>query len=113
MAEGESDEASRALAALRDAALRQDGIDCLGPEIRRAASTGASWHHIAAAIGIERTAAWEQVRRSVNSAIEQNARSDGVLADAQAMQIAVAETKAVRAERARRGHAADAGRVQR
>ena len=109
MAEGESDEASRALAALRDAAPRQDGIDCLGPEIRRAASTGASWHRIAAAIGLERTAAWERVRQSVNSAVIQNVRSDGVLTDAQAMELAVAETKAVRAERARRDHTADVG----
>ena len=101
MTEGVSDEASHALAALRGAALRQDSIDCLGPEIRRAASTGASWHHIAAAIGVERTAAWEQVRQGVSSAIEQNACTDGALADPQAMQIAVAETKAVRAERAR------------
>ena len=99
---GERNEVAQALAALQDSASRQAEISCLGPEIRRAASAGASWHQIAEAIGTDRTAAWEQLRRDVGSAIEQNALSSEALSEAEAMEIAVAETKAVRAERAER-----------
>ena len=96
----ERDEIAEALANLRDSAVHQTEISCLGLEIRSAASAGASWHQIVEAIGIDRTDAWEQLRQDVGSAIEQNALSSEALSEAEAMEIAVAEVKAVRAERA-------------
>ena len=98
----ERDEIAPALDALRDSAVLQTEISCLGPEIRRAASAGASWHQIVEAIDIDRTDAWEQLRQDVGSAIEQAARSSGALSEAEAMEIAVAEVKVVRAKRAPR-----------
>lgn len=98
----ERDEIAQALDALRGSAAHQTEISCLGSEIRRAASAGASWHQIVEAIGVDRTEAWEQLRQDVGSAIERNALSSEALSEAEAMEIAVAEVKAVRAERAQR-----------
>lgn len=96
----ERDEITQALDALRDSAVHQTEISCLGPEIRRAASAGASWHQIVEAIGIDRTEAWEQLSQDVGSLMEQNALSSEALSEAEAMEMAVAEVQAVRAERA-------------
>lgn len=96
----ERDEIAPALDALRDSAVHQAEFSSLGPEIRRAASAGASWHQIVKAIGIDRTQAWEQLCQDVGSAVARNALSSGALSEAEAMEIAVAEVKAVRAERA-------------
>ena len=95
----ERDEITQALAALRDSASRQTEISCLGPEIRLAASAGASWYQIAKAIGSDRPEAWERLGQDVRSVMLRNASSAGALSEAEAMELAVAETKAVRAER--------------
>lgn len=106
----ERDEIAQALGALRDSAVLQTEISCLEPEIRSAASAGASWRQIVEAIGIERTQAWEQLCQDVCSAVARNALSSGALSEAEAMEIAVAEVKAVRAERAPACNVQETGR---
>ena len=95
------DEITQALADLRDSMSHRAEISCLGPEIERAVAAGASWDQVVTAIGREQDEAWEQLRHDVRSAILRNASSSDALPEAQAMELAVAETKAVRKEHAR------------
>jgi len=101
--ESRRDECIEALDALREAASQDDvRISSLHEEVDRAVAAGASWNQVAKAIGIEREEAWEQLRQDVSAAMRRNAARNADLSEADAMELAVAETKAVRAERAQR-----------
>lgn len=101
--ESRRDECIEALDALRKAASQDDvRISSLHEEVDRAVAAGASWNQVAKAIGVEREDAWEQLRQDVSAAMRRNAARNADLSEAEAMELAVAETKAVRAERAQR-----------
>lgn len=91
-----------ALDALRESASHDDArISSFDEEVERAVAAGASWDAIVAAIGTERVGAWEQLGQDVCAAMLRNASSADAPSEAEAMELAIAETKAVRKEHAR------------
>lgn len=92
------------LGALRALTSGQAELDELRrATVRRARDDGASWEQVAQALGVSRQSAWEAFTRPVLDAVTKNAtaNTESGLSEADAMALAVSETREVR--RRRRG----------
>ena len=91
------------LGALRALTSGQAELDELRRDtVRRARDGGASWEQIAQALGLSRQSAWEAFTRPVRDAVAANAtaNTEGGLSEADALALAVAETREARRRRA-------------
>jgi len=88
------------VAALSRISSLKSEVDSLEHQsVARAREAGVSWQEIADALGVSRQAAWERFTRSAREAMAATAQANADLSDDEAMQIAVAEVKAVRGRR--------------
>ena len=94
------DRAAAALVRLRESCrLRDLRSEWPEEQVRRAVAAGASLEQAAAALGLDEAEAWERLTRSLRAALRRNAIVNADLSDAEALELAVAETKAARQER--------------
>jgi hypothetical protein len=89
------------LNALRELAEGEAELDRLRRvAVRRARAAGVTWDQIGEALGMTRQSAWEYFSRDVRGALARNADANTDLDEAEALELAVKEVRAVR--RARR-----------
>jgi uncharacterized NAD(P)/FAD-binding protein YdhS len=91
------------LAALRVLTDSEHELDRIRREQVIAARTaGASWQQIGDALGVTRQSAWESFTASTRKALAANTDTNSDLDEADALQLAVEETQAVRRQRTKR-----------
>ncbi|WP_420623894.1 hypothetical protein [Candidatus Poriferisodalis sp.] len=98
-----NDQAAKALTVLHESCRQRDERS-LWPElqVRDALTAGASLEQVAAALGIDEDEAWERLTRCLREALSETATANADLAEIEALELAVAETNAVRRERSQR-----------
>lgn len=88
------------LAALRVLTDSEHELDRIRREQVIAARTaGASWQQIGDALGVTRQSAWESFTASTRQALAANTEGNSALGEADALQLAVEETRAARSRR--------------
>ncbi|MEO6627839.1 MAG: hypothetical protein ABIP03_04655 [Aquihabitans sp.] len=71
--------------------------------VRAARDAGVSWDRIGSALGMSRQASWEYYNRDLRERLRRNVDANSELSEAEAVDLAVSEARAVR--RRRRGSA--------
>ena len=71
-------------------------------QVQGAVAAGASLEQVAAALGMDESEAWERLTRRLRAEMRKNAAANSDLSETEALELAVAGTKAVRRERSER-----------
>lgn len=88
------------LAALRELTRGEAELEAVRrAKVEAARDAGASWEQVGEALGVSRQSAWEYYSSAVRSKLASNVESNADLAEADAMDLAVDEVRAVRRRR--------------
>jgi len=88
------------LAALRELTRSEAELEALRrAKVEAARASGASWEQVGEALGVSRQSAWEYYSSSVRSKLTATVEANGDLSEADAMDLAVDEVRAVRRRR--------------
>ena len=88
------------LAALRELTRGEAELEAFRrSKVEAARDAGASWEQIGESLGVSRQSAWEHYSSLVSSKLAANVEDNTDLSDAEAMDLAVEEVRAVRRRR--------------